>query len=137
MRSRPSKMQAIEPNGVALALFAATFAACCLSFFTLTGMFPAQTRPLPVAGRLGNLLVLLNLALLAMLLIGVALFAHETLRWTSVVVAGGLIFLFVPSIFEIIPNGWRDSRGGLALLVGLQLASLALLVAPLQQLSAL
>ena len=29
---------AIEPNGVALALFAATFAACCLSFFTLTGM---------------------------------------------------------------------------------------------------
>ena len=32
----------IEPNGVALALFAATFAACCLSFFTLTGMFPAR-----------------------------------------------------------------------------------------------
>jgi hypothetical protein len=52
-------------------------------------------------------------------------------------VAGGLIFLFVPSIFEIIPNGWRDSRGGLALLVWLQLASLALLVAPLQQLSVL
>jgi hypothetical protein len=128
---------AIEPNGVALALFAATFAACCLSFFTLTGMFPAQARPLPVAGHIGNLLVLFNLALLAMLLIGVALFAHETLRWTSVVVAGGLIFLFVPSIFEIIPNGWRDSRGGLALLVALQLASLALLVAPLQRLSAL
>jgi hypothetical protein len=81
--------------------------------------------------------VLLNLALLAILLIGVALFAHETLRWTSVVVAGGLIFLFVPSIFEVIPNHWRDSRGGLALLVALQLTSLALLVAPLQRLSAL
>jgi hypothetical protein len=127
----------IEPNGVALALFAATFVACCLSFFTLTGMFPARARPLPVAGHIGNLLVLFNLALLAMLLIGVALFAHETLRWTSVVVAGGLIFLFVPSIFEIIPNGWRDSRGGLALLVALQLASLALLAAPLQRLSTL
>jgi len=78
-----------------------------------------------------------TLLMVAMLLIGVALFAHETLRWTSVVVAGGLIFLFVPSVFEIIPNGWRDSRGGLALLVALQLASLALLAARLQQLSAL
>jgi hypothetical protein len=129
-------MNAIEPNGVALALFAATFAAGCLSFFTLAGMFPAKARPLPVAGHIGSLLVLLNLALLAMLLIGVTLFAHETLRWTSVVVAGGLIFLFVPSIFEVIPNHWRDSRGGLTLLVALQLASLALLVAPLQRLSA-
>jgi hypothetical protein len=127
----------IEPNGVALALFAATFAAGCLSFFTLAGMFPAKARPLPVAGHIGSLLVLLNLALLAMLLIGVTLFAHETLRWTSVVVASGLIFLFVPSIFEVIPNHWRDSRGGLALLVALQLASLGLLVAPLQRLSAL
>ena len=118
----------IEPNGVALALFAATFVACCLSFFTLTGMFPARARPLPVAGHIGNLLVMFNLALLAMLLIGVALFAHETLRWTSVVVAGGLIFLFVPSVFEIIPSAWRDSRGGLFFLGALQLAALALLV---------
>ncbi|MGB6255515.1 MAG: hypothetical protein WBF62_19915 [Bradyrhizobium sp.] len=128
-------MHAIEPNGVALALFAATFAACCLSVFTLAGMFPARARPLPVAGHVGSLLVLFNLALLAALLGGVALFAHETLRWTSVVVAGGLIFLFVPSIFEIVPNEWRDSRGGLVFLGALQLASLALLISPLQNLS--
>jgi hypothetical protein len=130
-------MQAIEPNGLALVLFVATFAAGCLSFFTLTGMFPARARPLPVSGHLGNLLVLVNLALLAVLLGGIALFAHETLRWTSVVVAGGLVFLFVPSIFEIIPNGWRDSRGGLLVLGALQLASLALLASPLQKLSVL
>jgi hypothetical protein len=127
-------LREIEPNGVALGLFAATFAAGCLSFFTLAGMFPARARPLPVAGHIGNMLVLLNIALLAVLLGGVALFAHETLRWTSVVVAGGLIFLFVPSIFEVIPNEWRDSRGGLLVLGALQLASLALLVAPLQKL---
>jgi hypothetical protein len=125
----------IEPNGVALLLFVATFAAGCLSFFTLAGMFPARARPIPVAGNIGNLLVLLNLALLALLLGGVVLFAHETLRWTSTVVAGGLIFLFVPSIFEVIPNEWRDSRGGLLVLGALQLVSLALLVAPLQKLS--
>ena len=124
----------IEPNGVALALFIATFAAGCLSFFTLAGMFPARARPLGVGGHAGNLLVLLNIALSAMLLIGVALYAHETLRWTSIVVAGGLIFLFVPSIFQVIPNEWRDSRGGLVALGALQLASLALLASPLQKL---
>jgi hypothetical protein len=117
----------IEPNGVALALFAATFAAGCLSFFTLAGMFPANARPLPVAGHIGNLLVLSNLALLLALFGGVALFAHETLRWTSIVVGGGLTFLFVPSVFELIPNEWRDSRGGLVLLGALQLVALALL----------
>ena len=130
-------MNAIEPNGFALALFAATFAAGCLSFFTLAGMFPAHARPLGVAGHAGNLLVLLNIALLATLLTGVVLYAHETLRWTSAVVAGGLIFLFVPSIFQVIPNEWRDSRGGLVILVVLQLASLALLASPLQKLSVL
>ena len=127
----------IEPNGVALMLFAATFAASCVSFFTLAGMFPARARPLPVTGHIGGLLVILNLALLAVLLGGVALFAHETLRWTSIVVAGGLIFLFVPSIFQVIPNEWRDSRGGLVFLGALQIASLALLVSPLQKLSVL
>jgi hypothetical protein len=130
-------MQAIEPNGLALALFAATFAAGCLSFFTLAGMFPARARPLPVAGQLGNVLVLLNGVLLAMLLIGVGLYAHQTLRWTSIVVAGGLIFLFVPSIFQVIPNAWRDSRGGLVGLGALQLASLALLASPLEKLLAI
>src|ERR1700755_2926696 len=128
---------AIEPNGMALALFTAPFAAGCLSFFTLAGMFPARARPLPVAGHVGNLLVLSNLALLLVLLGGVALFAHETLRWTSAVVAGGLIFLFVPSVFEIIPQTWRDSRSGLLFIGALQLAALTLLAAPLQKLSAL
>jgi hypothetical protein len=125
---------AVEPNGMALALFTAAFAAGCLSFFTLAGMFPANARPVPVAGHLGNLLVLANLALLLTLLGCVALFAHETLRWTSVVVAGGLIFLFVPSVFEVIPSTWRDSRGGLLFLGALQLCALALLISPLQKL---
>jgi hypothetical protein len=127
----------IEPNGFSLALFAAAFAACCLSFFTLAGMFPLTARPVALAGPFGSLLVLSNLALLAVLLAGSLVFAHETLRWTSVVVSGGLIFLFVPTVFQIIPNEWRDSRGGLILLGALQIASLALLCAPLQKLTAL
>jgi len=119
-------LSSVEPNGIALALFAASFAACCLSFFTLAGMFPSAVRPLPLKGHFGGLLVLSNLALLAVLLTVVLLFAHETLRWTSAVVAGGLIFLFVPSVFQIIPDEWRDSHGGLLALGALQVASLAL-----------
>jgi hypothetical protein len=130
-------LSGVEPNGIALALFAASFAACCLSFFTLAGMFPSAMRPLPLRGHFGSLLVLSNLALLAVLLIFVLVFAHETLRWTSVVVSGGLIFLFVPSVFQLIPDEWRDSQSGLVALGGLQVASLVLLYSPLQKLSAL
>ncbi|MDI4235843.1 hypothetical protein OZ411_23825 [Bradyrhizobium sp. Arg237L] len=125
-------MAGIEPNGLALALFAAAFAACCLSFFTLVGMFPRSARPQSIAGASGGVLVLANLALLMILLAGVASFAHQTLRWTSVVVFGGLIFLFIPAVFQVIPGAWRDSRSGLAVLGLVQLAALALMLSPLQ-----
>jgi len=130
-------LSGVEPNGVALALFAAAFAACCLSFFTLAGMFPSAVRPIPLKGQFGSLLVLSNLALLAVLLMVVLIFAHETLRWTSVVVAGGLIFLFVPSVFQVIPDEWRDSQSGLLALGALQVSTLVLLCSPLQKLSAM
>jgi hypothetical protein len=129
-------MAGIEPNGLALALFAAAFAACCLSFFTLVGMFPPSARPQSVAGLAGGLLVLINLALLVILLTGVASFAHQMLRWTSVVVFGGLIFLFIPAVFQVIPSAWRDSRSGLAVLGLVQIAALALLLSPLQRITA-
>jgi hypothetical protein len=125
-------MAGIEPNLFALVLFAAAFAACCLSFFTLVGMFPQSARPQSIAGAAGGALVLINLALLVILLAGVASFAHQTLRWTSVVVFGGLIFLFIPAVFQVIPSAWRDSRSGLAVLGFVQIAALALLLSPLQ-----
>ncbi len=130
-------LNGVEPNGVALGLFAAVFAASCLSFFTLAGMFPSATRPLSLKGNFGGLLVLSNVALLAVLLTGLLVFAHETLRWTSVVVAGGLIFLFVPSVFQVIPDDWRDSQSGLLALGALQLASLSLICPPLLKLAIL
>jgi hypothetical protein len=122
----------IEPNCLALALFAAAFAACCLSFFMLVGMFPPSARPPSIAGACGGVLVLANLALLLILLVGLASFAHRTLRWTSIVVFGGLIFLFIPAVFQVIPSAWRDSRGGLAILGLIQIAALALLLSPPQ-----
>ncbi|MGY3614746.1 hypothetical protein [Bradyrhizobium sp. USDA 10063] len=129
-------MAGIEPNGLALPLFMAAFAACCLSFFTLVGMFPPHARPQSIAGASGGALVLVNLALLVILLAGVASFAHQMLRWTSVVVFGGLIFLFIPAVFQVIPTAWRDSRSGLAVLGLIQIAALALLLSPLQGITA-
>jgi len=121
-------MAVIEPNGPALALFGVTFAAWCWSFLALAGLFPPSARPQSLAGAAGHVLVLLNVALSIVLLTGVALLAHQALRWTSVVVFGGLIFLFVPSTFQAVPNEWRDTRSGLAALGLVQLTSLTLLL---------
>jgi len=125
-------MMSIEPNGPALLTFVSTFAACCIGFFTIIGLFPLSARPRSLKGLPGVALVSINLVLLVALLLGVLLFAHQTLRWTSVVIFGGLIFLFVPSIFQVVPNRWRDSYGGLAVLGVIQLAALAALFSPLQ-----
>ena len=124
-------MAGIEPNGIALVFFATAFGACCLSFFTLAGMFPRSARPRSVLGAGGSALVVLNAGLLIVLLTGVALFAQQMLRWSSAIVFGGLIFLFVPALFQVIPSTWRDSRSGLAALGLVQMASLALLLSPL------
>ena len=130
-------MTSIEPNGLALLTFVPTFAACCISFFTISGMFPWSERPRSLQGIAGATLVVINLVLLIALLLGVALFAHETLRWTSAVIFGGLIFLFIPSVFQAVPNGWRDSHSGLAVLSVIQLAALAALLSPSQIFSSL
>ena len=124
-------MACIEPNGIALALFATAFGAWCLSFFTLAGMFPQSARPQSVLSAAGSALILLNAGLLIVLLTGVALFAQQMLRWSTAIMFGGLIILFVPAVFQVIPSAWRDSRSGLAALSLVQIASLALLFSPL------
>jgi hypothetical protein len=130
-------MTSIEPNGPALLMFVSTFAVCCLGFFTIIGMFPLSERPRSLSGMPGAVLVVTNLLLLIPLLLGVVLFAHQTLRWTSATIFGGLIFLFIPSVFQAVPSGWRDSYSGLAFLGAIQLVALASLVSPLQIFSAL
>ncbi|HVX75628.1 MAG TPA: hypothetical protein VHB49_05850 [Bradyrhizobium sp.] len=130
-------MTSIEPNELALLMFVSTFAACCLGFFTVIGMFPLSERPRSLSGLPGAALVIINLMLLIPLLCGVVLFAHQMLRWTSAVIFGGLVFLFIPSVFQAVPNRWRDSHSGLAVLSVVQLAALAALLSPLQIFSAL
>jgi hypothetical protein len=130
-------MTSIEPNGLALLTFVPTFAACCIGFFTISGMFPWSERPRSLQGIAGAALVVINLVLLVALLLGVVLFVHQTLRWTSAVIFGGLIFLFIPSVFQAVPNAWRDSHRGLAVLSVIQLAALMALLSPSQIFSSL
>jgi hypothetical protein len=109
-------------------IFAAAFAAFCLGFFTIVGMFPLSARPHALLGAPGAALVVVNLMLLIPLLLGVAWFAHQSLRWSSAVMFGGLIFLFIPSVFQAVPSGWRDSRYGLVALGAIQIAALAVVL---------
>jgi hypothetical protein len=128
---------AIEPNGLGLLVFGATFAVLCLGFFTIVGMFPLNARPASLAGGPAAALIVVNVLLLVALALAVALFAHQTLRWSSAVILGGLIFLFMPSAFQAVPDKWRDSRSGLAALGAIEAAALFALPSPLHLLSAL
>lgn len=129
-------MAGIEPNGLGLFVFGAAFAVCCLGFFTVMGMFPLSARPASLSGAPALALIVTNLALMLLLALAAVLFAHQSLRWTSAVVMGGLIFLFTPSAFQAVPERWRDSRAGLAVLGMIQIAALAAIASPLHMFAA-
>jgi len=44
------------------------------------------------------------------LLAGTLAFASMQLRWTTIVVVAGLLFLFIPELFQAIPARLRDGR---------------------------
>ncbi len=96
----------IEPNGLALLTSSQPLRPVVSAFYTVIGMFPLSERPRSLAGISGAALVVVNLVLLIPLLLGVTLFVHQTLHWTSAIIVGGLIFLFIPSVFQAIPDEW-------------------------------
>ncbi len=66
--------------------------------------------------------------LLAVLLVGTGLYGYAQLRWTTLVVISGLIFLFAPALIEEWPWRLRSATGQLIVLVGVQALALATLV---------
>jgi hypothetical protein len=122
-------MDSIEPNWPSLLWFCLLWGAACVAFLVVAGMLPLRSRPEGARTSGGAALVVWNALLLAVLAAGTALYGYAELRWTSVVVAGGLIFLFAPALFQAWPAGSRDATAGLALLLALQGAALALLYA--------
>ena len=104
-------MDHLEPNMVALCWFTLLWSVCCLGFFQLAGMYPIDRD----GAESSTLLVLGNTALWLALLAGTLMFAYAELRWTTTVVVAGILFLFIPELFQAIPGRWRDGRAGMAI----------------------
>jgi hypothetical protein len=120
-------MNAIEPNWISLLWFAAFATVCTLAFLVVAGMFPLHLRPDPEKSTGAMLLIVSNTILLATLLAGTALYGFTELRWSTLVVVGGLVVLFAPGLFQVWPPSLRDGKTGLAALAGVQIMALAAL----------
>jgi hypothetical protein len=120
-------MDAIEPHWISLLWFAAFAIVCTLAFLVVAGMFPLRARPASAKSTTGLALVIGNVALLAVLSIATGLFGCSELRWSTLIVVGGLVVLFTPALFEVWPSSMRDGSKGLAALIGIQLLALATL----------
>lgn len=120
-------MDAIEPHWVALLYFAALATSCALAILILAGMFPLRSRVDAARSRVALLLVAGNAVLLIPLLIATGFYGYTELRWTTLIVVGGLVVLFSPGLFQALPAGLRDGRAGLIALAGVQGFALAVL----------
>ena len=121
-------MDAIEPHWPASLFFAALATGCALAFLILAGMFPLRARPDGARSGLALLLIAGNAVLLALLLAATGIYGYAELRWSTLIVVGGLVVLFAPGLFEALPERLRDDRAGLIVLAGAQAAGLAVLV---------
>lgn len=119
-------MAAIEPNWPALIVFAPAWFIACAGIIYISGNLPLGAAPLSVRSGIGPLLVWLNIIVLAALVAGSVYFAVSILRWTTLIVAGGLIFLFTPFVVQDLPDRMRDTPLGLIVLLCLAAAALAL-----------
>lgn len=122
-------MIGIEPNVPSLIVFGVLWAVACLAFLHLTGMLPLQARPAAAQGATGAWLVTGNGALFLVILVGTLCYGWAELRWTSVVVVGGLEFLFLPDLMQACPARLREGRAGLVGLMTAQVGAISLLLA--------
>jgi hypothetical protein len=119
-------MNNLEPNVTALSWFVPLWSVCCLAFLQLAGMYPLRTGG--GGARSPVVLVLGNTALWLALLAGTLGFAWIELRWTTIVVVAGVLFLFMPELFQAIPERFRDGRAGLAIAGLVLIAALGALI---------
>lgn len=117
-------MTQLEPNLGALAWFCLLWSICCIGFLQLVGMYPLQRRTAAA--------VIAATLLWSALLSGTIAFAVVELRWSTIVVMGGVLFLFLPELFQALPRHWRDGRAGLRISGCMMIAALVVLaeVAP-------
>ncbi|MFY0613888.1 MAG: hypothetical protein JXQ99_20325 [Hyphomicrobiaceae bacterium] len=119
-------MDAIEPNWLALLVYLVAWLASCIGFFFLSGNLPVRSAPQSVQAGLGPALIWINVAVLIGLLVLTIGFAVAQLRWTSLIVGGGFVFLFAPFIVQDLPPGLKDTKAGLTALLVCLLAAAGL-----------
>jgi hypothetical protein len=100
----------LEPNVTALFWFVLLWGICCLAFFQLAGRYPIRRE-----AHDRTLLVLCNTVLWLALAAGTLAFAWVELRWTTTVIAAGIVFLFTPALFQAMPDRWRDGNAGMVI----------------------
>jgi hypothetical protein len=120
-------MDAIEPHWISLLWFTAFATTCAVAFLVVAGMFPLHSRPDSAKSGAATLLVVGNAVLLIVLLTGTGWYGYTELRWSTLIVVGGLVVLFAPGLFEAWPLALRDGSAGLIVLVGIQALALAAL----------
>jgi len=120
-------MDAIEPHWISLLWFTAFATTCAVAFLVVAGMFPLRSRPDSAKSAAATLLVVGNAVLLIVLLTGTSWYGYTELRWSTLIVVGGLVVLFAPGLFEACPLPLRDGSAGLIVLVGIQALALAAL----------
>lgn len=90
-----------------------------------------RAAPKDVQAGLGPLLVWLNAVVWAALMVAAIAYAISALHWTTIVVAGGFVFLFAPFVVQDLPDRLRDTRLGLNVLLCALAAALAVVIANL------
>ncbi|SDJ80055.1 hypothetical protein SAMN05216338_106629 [Bradyrhizobium sp. Rc2d] len=120
-------MHALEQNIPALLTFLTVWVVCCSSFFVISGYLPLSSRPAALAGSAGALFTLMNVGFLLFLCIQALAFGLGELRWSTVVIVSGLVFLFTPPVTKIWPKKRLSSHLALAALLAAQLMAWLLL----------
>ncbi len=120
-------MDAIEPNWLSLIWFALFASVGGVAFLVVAGMFPLRLHPDVATSRTATLLVLGNAVLMIALLTGTGLYGYSELKWTTLIVVSGLIFLFAPAVIEEWRWPLRNAKIEMLVLVGIQILTLAVL----------
>ena len=124
-----SLMSSVEPNMMSVVWFSIAWAVAAAGWFYLAGSLPLSQASDDVRTATGYVLVVTNTALALVATVVALLIAVHELRWTSMVVVGGFLFLFAPFVIQDLPARLRDTRAGMLLLLIVSVGTLGVLQA--------
>ena len=122
-------MSAVEPNWLMALMLALTWLVGCAGLLFVFGHLPLSAAPEGVRRGGGPVLVWLGLAVMVAVALATVVTAFESLRWTTMVVLGGFVFLFAPFFVHDLPAAIRDTQRGLVLVVTLGVVALGAIYA--------